>query len=504
MRWNTKIHSSFKERREILQLLERLKDEAITFQEMEQIGVKLRQAGKRALSPLIRELARETSGELITKYAYLLDFFEPEAWLDKLIEIASSRRDLGDDGKAALLIALEGYGVDVHAAVFDGAFHGVANPLSQAVQGAIRLGEQGVVAFLDDFLGYPSDVQKTVIRQLCDAGEPQGTRLLEAILWHEDREIVQAALAALGRVRDPMSAGILAQYLEDGDASQAEEARKSLRRLSFLGIQPPPRGEALPFHAAYATVSDGDGYRSLLISRWEEDGKLAALYMQVHQRRGLLAAWGAGGLSEEQFQQEMEGFGLQDDLHEVSHGHVLELVRDALYRSSDLSYLPADFYMRRGIFAGEQLTPAPYRPTFPEYPQGHVLSYSAGEQICRELFSHPFFAGRFVPTQRVFDLAEQYRRGDAREQLLERFCSELHGADLELIRERLLSSADLLRRCGRDGGLVRKVVALAASLAGSPLPHHLHPFLRGLAVESMEIAQVALARSEGERCEAPL
>ena len=63
-------------------------------------------------------------------------------------------------------------------------------------------------------------------------------------------------------------------------------------------------------------------------------------------------------------------------------------------------------------------------------------------------------------------------------------------------RERLLSSADLLRRCGKDGGLARKVVALAESLAGNPLPHHLHPFLRGLAAESVESARAVLARDQ--------
>ena len=496
MNGGRKIDGSLRERRAILELLERLKDDAVSFEEMERIGARFRQAGARALRPLLRELEREQSGERITRYAYILDFFATECWLERLMEIAMTRRDLGDDGKTALLVALEGYGVDVQTAAFHGAFSPAGSPLCGALVGAGKLAEEGIISFLDDFLACQTEVQKMVIAELAKGAEPQGIRMLEAILWHEEREIVQSALAALGRIRHPLAAGVLARYLLDGDPALSGESRKNLRRLSFLGIAPPPAGAALPFHAGYASAPDCDGYRSLLVSRWQEGAKIETLYLQVHERRGLLAAWGAERLSEEEFERELEAFSLQDDLHQVPPGHVLELLRDALYRSTDLSYLPADFYLRRGMFAGEDLTPAPYRPSFPEYAPLRGLSYQGGEEICRELFADPFFAGRLAPAKRVYDLAEEYRRCEAGEPVLERVCTEFLGPDLELIRERLLSSADLLRRCGKDGGLARKVVALAESLAGNPLPHHLHPFLRGLAAESVESARAVLARDQ--------
>ena len=182
---------------------------------------------------------------------------------------------------------------------------------------------------------------------------------------------------------------------------------------------------------------------------------------------------------------------------------MLELVRDALYRGSELSYLPADFYLRRGMFAGEDLTPARYLPNFPECRPRRPLSYRAGEEIARELFADPFFAGWFIAAQRVYELAEEYRRDNGAEEVLERFCAELLAPDLEHIRERLLASADLLRRCGREPSLVRRVVALAESLRVTPLPHHLHPFLRGFAIESLEVAAEALAHGgEGPKTKA--
>lgn len=487
-----KIDNSFQERRGILDLLGRLKGDGISVHEMERIGLKFQQAGRRALRPLVRELWRENSGELISKYAYILDFFETEDWLDQLIQIALKRQDLGADGKAALMVALEGYGVDVHSPPFKTRPAGTGNTLGQAVQGAIRLGEEGMVTFLDDFLSYPPEVQQIVIRELSHSADPLSARMLEALLWHEDRAVVQSALHALGRIRNPLAAGVLQNFIEDCDPELAGQAKRCLRRLSFLGVNPPAPRRLLPFHSAYATAPDGDGYRSLLLSRWVGSASVCVLYMQVHERRGVLAAWGHGELTLEGFQSELEGFRMQDDLHQVAPEYLLDLVRDALYWSRELCYLPADFYMRRGIFAGERMIPAPFAPTLTALPQRRALSFQEGEQASRDLFADPFFSGWFMASQRVYDFAEEHRSGEHTEQVLERFCNELLAPELEVIRERLLINADLMLRCGRAKGDVAKVAALAQSLIDNPLPHHLHPFLRCFALESMEIARESL------------
>jgi hypothetical protein len=489
MRQSSKIDNSLLERRGILELMARLQSDAVTVDEMDEIGVKFREGGKRALGPLFRELWRESSGELIARYAYILDFFDTDLWLAQLIHIAVKRRDLCGDGRAALNIALEAYGVDI-AAAFRGEGDRSTMSFSQSAQGAVKSGEEGIVSYLDDFLAYPAEAQQLVIRELPESGEPQAARMLEAMLWHDDPAIVRGALTALGRIRDPLAAGVLAAYLNDGAAEFLPEAQRSLRRLSFLRIQPPPPQPALPFHQGYASPPDGDGYRSLLVSRWVKPGKLSLIYLQVHERRGMLAAWGAAALSEEEFQAELEGFCLQDDLQRVTPAYVVDLLRDALYWSRDLCHLPADFYLRRGMFAGTDLTPARYQPSFPE--KTRTLSYQEGEELSRELFSDPFFDGWFMASELVDDLAARFRRRDERERVLERFCNELLAPEAEVIRERLLAAADLMRSCGREDKLSETAVALAATLVGNPLPHHLHPFLRRFALASLETAREAL------------
>lgn len=496
MRQDANIDMSLKERHDLLELLGRLKGDGVTLREMEEIGLRFQKAGRRALRPLVRELWSKSSGDLISKYAYILDFFETESWLDQLIQIAVRRRDLGAEGKAALMIVLEGYGVDVNAPPFREVFAGVGTPLRRAAQGALELGEDGIVTFLDDFLAYPLEIQKVVIRELGDGGDPNGARMLEALLWHEEREIAEAALAALGKIRHPVAAGILKTYLEEGDPQLSGEAEKSLRRLRFLGVRAPESPSPLPFHAAYATAPDGDGYRSLFIARWVSHNRLAALYLQVHERRGLLAAWGSGSLTEEEFETELEAFSAQDELHRVEPGHLLDLIRDALYWSRDLCYLPADYYLRRGMFSGEDLTPAPYRPQFPEHAVRPPLTYREGEELSRRLFADPFFSGWFIAQQRVYDLVEECREDADLEEILVRFCAEHLTPELAEIRERLLLNADLMRRLGVDHAYVGGIVALAQSLENYRLPHHLHPFLRGFALESIQLAAEALARGE--------
>jgi hypothetical protein len=143
-----KIDKSLKERHGILHLLEKLKQDGITITEMEEIGDKLRKSGNRALSPLVRRLWREKSGDLISKYTYLLDFFDDEVWIDQLIQIALRRRDLEDEGKAALLAALEEYGVDVSVPPLATLLARDNGPLAATLPRLLDQGEEGLVFFM--------------------------------------------------------------------------------------------------------------------------------------------------------------------------------------------------------------------------------------------------------------------------------------------------------------------------------------------------------------------
>ena len=100
------IDKSLRERRRITRLLDFLKRDDLTGEQMERIGRRLQKSGKRALSPLVRKLWREQNGTAIYRYTCMLDFFDASAWMDQLIQITLQRKDLEEDGKLALLVSI--------------------------------------------------------------------------------------------------------------------------------------------------------------------------------------------------------------------------------------------------------------------------------------------------------------------------------------------------------------------------------------------------------------
>ena len=71
-----KIDKSLRERRRIIRLLDYLKRDDLTGEQMERIGKRLQKSGKRALTPLVRKLWQEQNGTAIYRYACMLDFFD--------------------------------------------------------------------------------------------------------------------------------------------------------------------------------------------------------------------------------------------------------------------------------------------------------------------------------------------------------------------------------------------------------------------------------------------
>jgi len=509
-----KIDESLKERHNILRLLERLKSEHITFDEIEEIGVKLRKAGKSALSPLVRRLWRERSGDLISKYAYLLDFFEDNVWLDQLIQMALRRRDLEEDGKAAFLAALEGYGVDVTSPPFAALLAEVSGPLRSTLPKLLDKGDDGLISFIEDLLSAAPEIRHAVIRELPSVPDRRVLSLLQILLRIEDPELVSAVVVVLGRIRDEGSVALLQELHDSPDRVVRELAAKSLRRLTFLGMEtvppPPPKAISLPFHNTCVSPFDGTGYRTLWLCRWSAEGKLSSLFMQIHETIGITAAWGNNRVEVHECAKEWEEIRHEDGLVTIDPDYALQLTNDAIYRSRRHgALLPAEFYVLAGIFQGNEIAPIPYTAEFKNYdPPGavtvsHMIARSAA------LFDDDYFAAWVISSSRVYDYAEEWMEleknaGERKmvremESLVERFCVELLTPEMESIRERLILTADLMFRTGRDKDILGQTLAVALNLKNSVLPLHKHPFLRRYALESMDMAREALAEGYDPR-----
>jgi hypothetical protein len=503
-----KIDESLKERHGIVRLLERLKSDNISFDEIEEIGIKLKKAGKRALSPLVRRLWRERSGDLISKYAYLLDFFEDDIWLDQLIQITLRRRDLEEDGKAAFLAALEGYGVDVTSPPFAALLAEVGGPLQLTLPKLLDKGEEGQICFMEDFLFAAPEMRRAIVRELPYVPDPRVLSLLEILLRVDDPEIASEVVIALGKIREP-SAVTLLQGVKDKSADALNElACKSLRRLSFLGMETvallPSQQLPLPFYATCASPFDGAGFRTLWLCRWGTEGRLASLFVQIHETRGMTAAWGSSRRELFDCAKQWEEVRLEEGVLAITPYYALQLLNDAIYRSGlQGALLPAEFYVLAGMFQDGEIAPVHYEPVFSGYdPPGAVV---VSHQIARSaaLFDDDYFAAWFLASPRVYDYAEEWIELEERagervlvkemESLVEKFCAELLAPELETIRERLKLTADLMLHTGREKELVGQTLAVAMNLMNSVLPLHKHPFLKRFALESMDMARESMA-----------
>ena len=505
-----KIDRTLQERHSILNLLEKLNRDAITIGEMEDIGMKLQKAGKRALPPLVRRLWREKNGDLLSRYTYLLDFFEDGVWLDQLIRITLTRNDLETEGKSALLAALENYGIDVTAPPFSRILDEVGGPLSLTLPRVLDKGEQGYVLFMEDFCGYPTEVQCSLVRELAEVDDPRIFNLFGMLLGFDNPLIVRETLTTLGRIRDQRSLPLLRRFIARGDPDLGPIAERSLRRLGFLGFNvsattPDPYHDT--FHAAFVTPFDGTGNRSLWICRERRGEPLFdLLFLQIHEEKGILDAISYGALGTAEYEALLQEITGEERLLPISPGYALHLIRDALFLSREQEIdLPPELFVRSAMFGDRLLKPLLWIPDFAAYDLHATAVSSLRLRESAQLLDDPFFCDWILATPAVYDLAEEWGKvataADRHERehaavargLVERFCREIITPELERITRRLFLTADLMQETGEEAGQVERTLAVAFCISGSRLPAHAHPFLRRLALESLEAAREALA-----------
>lgn len=507
MERHRKIDKSLQERRSILNLLEKLKRDNISVDEMEEIGSRLRKAGGRALSPLVRRLWREKDGDVISRYAYLLDFFEDDAWLDQLIKIALTRKDLEEEGKSAFLAALEGYGVDVSLPPFAKILEEVGGPLRLTLPKLLDKGEKGTVIFMEGFVSYSLEVQQALIREMPLIDDPRIIGLLSLLLRFDDPVIAGEAADALGRIRHDNAATALTHFYAVASEDLRPLVERSLRRLAFLGIKPAD-GETekiFPFRTAYVSPVDGSGVTCLFISRWCSSDRLNALFVEINETVGMRDAWGWSSVTEEECESIIRDMNVGEGMVTVDPSYAVLLVRDAMSRSiRNDYYLPPEFYVRRGIFEGVDLAPAPYIPSFDGFDLAKVASPKRILE-CESILDDPFFDGWFVSNRLMRDLSVELesmgndlvgRGADAAtERLLEKFCRERISPDLDRVVRRLFLVADLMQKAGREPKIIARTLAAALSLSHSTVPFYRHPFIRRYLLELIEM--VGEARAEG-------
>jgi hypothetical protein len=514
-----KIDKSLRERRRIMRLLDFLKRDDLTGDQMERIGRRLQKSGKRALNPLVRKLWQEHNGTAIYRYTCMLDFFDTSAWMDQLIQITLQRKDLEEDGKLALLDLLHDSGIDVTAPPFASLTGYGAASLEGFIDDCLKDGERGLVRFIDNFLDVADDFRERMIHRLAELNSPDAVALLEILLSFERPEIVREAILALGRIKNGCALDVLTRAERRHEGDVADLIRRSIRRLSFMGIKEPvelPQSfpMPLPFHEVQAGPIDFYGARSLWFAWKLDDSAFAALLILTGESDGLLNAVSYRMRDEKEY-----GFVLKDLINgemllPVSPGYALGALREALHRSREQGfYLPPDFYVDMRLFRPDSLKPEAYIPRFSlNHLDGIVEKIPGFVTASNELLDDPCLEGWILSEPAVYDAAERFiameeQEGvegvttDALEAEINRFCDEMIIPRRADIIKRLLLTADYMQQTGSDDQAVQRALATALSLVGGFLPESRHPFIRRLVLDSVDTARQALAEGYDLRLE---
>ena len=513
------IDKSLRERRRIMRLLDFLKRDDLTGEQMERIGRRLQKSGKRALKPLVRKLWQEQNGTAIYRYTCMLDFFDASAWMDQLIQITLQRKDLDENGKLALLDVLHDGGIDVTAPPF-AAMTGYGAPtLEGFIDDCLTDGERGLVRFIDSFLDVADEFRLRMMRRLSESSTPEAMALLEILLSFEKTEIVKEAILALGRAKSGFALDVLGRAESRHKGDMATLIQRSIRRLSFVGIREPmelPHSfqQPLPFHEVFAGPIDFYGSRSLWFS-WRLDEKnYAAMLILTGDSDGLLNAISYRMKDFKEYSHVLKDIAGGEMLIPVDPTYAMALLRDALHRSSDQGfYLPPDFYVDMRLFRPDTIIPEPYIPRFSlANLEGIVEKIPDYVVTSNNLLDEPGLEGWVLTEMAVYDAAERFIAletdggpdtvtSEALEAEISRCCDELIIPRRADIIKRLLLSADYLQQTDSDESAVQQTLATALSLVGGFLPDCRHPFVRRLLLDSIDAARQTLSEGYDPRLE---
>lgn len=510
--------NSHRERRRIVRLLDFLKRDSLTRDQLERIGRRLQKAGRRALPPLVRRLWHEQDREQLYRYTCMLDFFDAANWLDQLVALTLKRRDLGDEGRIPLLEILQDYGVDVSSPPFARADL-TSSSLNSFLDTCLKEGAWGLVRFMDRFLDADEILRTQLIRRLggrADHGA-EAAVCLRMLAYFEYTEVAGLAVEALGSLRHGCALTVLQQLQFLVVEGLEPRIERSIRRLGFLGIREP---QPLPdsFTAGVELITsqsspvDCYGVRTIWFSWKLQDDSLAALVLQIGDGEGVLHAVQTRFQNLKEHDDYLDEVNADEGMFPVGAAYLVNLLKDATQQSIEQNfYLPPDLYAGRHLLGPLDLRPEQYLPSFPaELLDGLVERLASHLAESEALLEEPFFEGWLYSDQLVYELAESAGPGelltrapDEQEPFLERFCTELIEPHKLGVLRRLLLNADLMQQCGAAPELVQRVLAVALSLVGAPIPLMRHPFIRRLALDSIEMARQSLDEGFDPRRQQP-
>lgn len=488
---NPKIDPALRERRAVLELLQRVDKPEITYAELEGIAEELVGAGSQAGAVLLQEIAKTEDLDRLNKLTFLAAYLDDERIVEPLSKLLFHPKR-SRAYKAQILQALERLGVDVNNRFYQAVFRRREAMRLNLVELRRRLAvrPEAAVQFLYDVF-YATTEQRLATMRLLIEDRDVGSLSLAGLLAEVSEDAVsKQVVAALARTRSPESAGALAAMARYAAWPRlVAEAGRGVRRLQFSGVAlpelPVPRPEAV---RAWAGRVEGNGTQMVWLAalRDEKDSADTVCFL-VHETRGLIDCFGEVRASLSQFVSGSVQEGDDDGGRQVSLDYAVQLVENALY----LSYaqglpLPPEYPFRIRC-----LNLAPVHPRRRPLTQPVALGQSPDWKGLCELFDEPVLDDWLINEPAFFQLVSAFfERGKFErpemDQLVADVFREFVQPELPLMRQRLALNAVWVREWKGDESIALRLETAAATLDGDSAAQN--PFVQHFILRSVREA----------------
>ena len=480
MNRNPKVDPALRERRTILELLQRVDKSEITYSELEGIAEELVGCGSQAAPVLLQEIAKTEDLDRLNKLTFLAGYLDDERIvepLSKLLFHPSRSRAY----KAQILQALERLGVDTGNRFYQTVVRRREALRLNLVELRRRLAlrSEAAVQFLYDVFYATEDQRMGTARLLFEEGDAISLRLAGFLAEIGEESVWRYVVESLSHVRTPDSASVLASiatYAVPGALS--EEAAKGLRRLRFAGVECPPAPALRPERVkAWAARVEGNGTQMLWLAAVRDEPDLAdSVCFLVHESRGLIDCFGEVHTSLSQFIQTSVQDVDEDGGREVSLDYALERIETALALSQEqLLPVPPEYPFRIRC-----LHLRPLEPRAAEAPVAKPLAELTGttavgkprevewKTLC-ELFDEPIIDDWLINDPSFFRLVTlfferaRFEKSDM-ERIVARVYHDYVQAEIPFLQQRLLRNALWIRESGGEPALALRLETAAATL----------------------------------------
>jgi hypothetical protein len=216
----------------------------------------------------------------------------------------------------------------------------------------------------------PRPVAPALLARLAQQGQVQAVPLLELAASGSDGDLALAAIEALGTVRATEAAQALQSLAASGgDKARLKAARRSLYRLSQLGVQLPPLASVPapapvfeePVVAAMASPYDGSGTQLMWVVRQNRWGDLRLASFLLSDEQGVKDCFGLDPCSKKEWQRQREWAAAEDvPITEVGLSACRWLIAQAReINQASGSELPAELDRWERLLESSQAQPWP-------------------------------------------------------------------------------------------------------------------------------------------------